>query len=593
LINEQLLRQLSVFAKSFLQNNQLHLQINNENPEESFGLTKTGDDIIISGYTPHFTQRTKGLLDYFVATQFYQINHQINHLPHTQHYKLLKTIISWRAFKLLTTKFAGAKENILLYKYFELTNQGIDAGNNLQVAIESIFYEVRHSAALVLSTEAVNLILQFKTLHESNEGLISNEANFMQEALVFIEKLVASTKPKQGESKITKTQEATQQIQDQQSEERLDEEKDDKNNNAQTTEQQPSEDWDDDISAIAKFIEQNKLKNEDIATALPKQQVVKSKMAYKIGTDDFKYKIFTTQFDKICNIKELCTNEKEIKQIKQHFLLDLRNHKNIAKKDINKLLAKISSASKVNYIYDTEEGKIDKRKFSSVVIKKSAEAVFYKRQEIKNNDITISILVDNSGSMRGRLIKISSIACYLLANALGKINIPTEVLGFTTANWQGGESFKMYQDLENKSQTAGRVSDCLHVIYKSFSQKNSQSNLLNIALMQKDSLLKENIDGEALQWAYKRLLQQKAKRKILIVISDGTPIDDATLSLNEKTYLKNHLHAVVNGIENAKQVTLLAIGIMHNVGTFYTNATQINSVDELSSTLIKNLTEVL
>ena len=592
-VSDLFLKQLSVFAKSLLKNKNLTLKINGEG--DSFYLTHYDNIVEINGYNDSFLNQAKGMLDLFAAKQFYKISS----LPTTSNNaNLLQTLIYWRAFKLLTHKFAGSAKNIKSYKNFELANRGVDAQNSLETALESFLYNIKHPTMLLFSNKANDLILAFKKQMEDSHNSLYNEEQFLNESLAFINNLqnLVENKQKLQTTKNTVNGEARKNQK---------EEKQDKNDNNEEQEGDKSqtenksssvhENWDDDLSEIANFIEQNKLKNKNNPKGEQDDanQVSKRKRTTKIKTDDFKYKIFTTQFDKICNIKELSTNEKENAQIKQHFLLDLKKQASIAKKDINKLMQKLSSASKVNYIYDTDEGRLDSKKFRSLIIKKSSEALFYKRQEIKNNDIAVSILVDNSGSMRGRLIKISSIACYLLSQALGKINIPTEVLGFTTANWQGGESFKMYQDLEHKPQIAGRVSDCLHVIYKSFSQKNSQTNLLNIALMQKDSLLKENIDGEALDWAYKRLLKQKAKRKILIVISDGTPIDDSTVSLNGKDYLQNHLYGVVSNIERSKQVSLVAIGIMHNVGKFYTNATQINSVDELSSTLITKLIKVL
>ena len=514
--------------------------------------------------------------------------------------KVLSILNTWRVFNLIELDFIGTYNNISKYKKNEIVNYAISASNELLILVESILYNCNNQILALYDKKIINLIEQFKQtiLHDSYKNL--EQTRFIILAINLITSLKSSSKTQKKNSSNNDKRSSDANSQNNENyENNYTSNNDNKNNNNQNNQnQEPSDNQWDDLSGIINFINKNKnqdnsLKdtNSDNLEDLQKNQ--NTDYNKKVLFDSYKYSVFTKKFDKTIKITELNKNYNDDLKIKQNFKDEIKYRTKIEKSQIKKLLKKLSSPAKTSYLFDMEEGELDRKKFMNILLKNNYENIFYQKYEAKKNDVAITILVDNSGSMRGRLIKISSLACYLIAKTLSNFNINSEILGFTTLNWRGGESLKMFESLQHKPSNPGRTNDLLHIIYKSFAEKNSANSLLNISLMQKDSILKENIDGEALEWAYKRLILQKQKKKILIVISDGTPVDDATITLNGKDYLINHLHGIINTIENDKSVNLIAIGIMHNVSKFYKNATKINSVEELSSVLFTNISRFL
>jgi cobaltochelatase CobT len=240
--------------------------------------------------------------------------------------------------------------------------------------------------------------------------------------------------------------------------------------------------------------------------------------------------------------------------------------------------------------FDLEEGLLDTSKLSRVIINPFHSLSYKKEKETEFKDTVVTILIDNSGSMRGRPISVAAICADILSRTLERCSVKVEILGFTTKNWKGGQSREMW-NAENKPTNPGRLNDLRHIIYKSADKPWRQAKK-NLGLMLKEGLLKENIDGEALLWAFKRITGRKEERKILMVISDGAPVDDSTLSVNSGDYLEKHLKQTVKWIEENSNVEILAVGIGHDVTRYYKRAIKITDVQELGDVMVNQLTKL-
>ena len=229
----------------------------------------------------------------------------------------------------------------------------------------------------------------------------------------------------------------------------------------------------------------------------------------------------------------------------------------------------------------------DTSKFAQFIADPNHSNIFKYEQENKEKNTIVSLLLDNSGSMRGKPIITSAITTEIITKVLEKCNVNVEILGFTTREWKGGKS-KQKWEAQGKKENPGRINDLLHIIYKGADRKWKQCKN-NLGLILKDGLLKENIDGEAITWAFNRLNKRKEERKILMVISDGAPVDDSTLSVNSGDYLEKHLKKIVKFIENNSQIEILAIGIGHDVSRYYQKAIKITDVQELGDVMISQL----
>jgi len=234
-----------------------------------------------------------------------------------------------------------------------------------------------------------------------------------------------------------------------------------------------------------------------------------------------------------------------------------------------------------------EEGLLDSSKLPRIIMDPYNSLSFKKEKDLDFKDTVVTLLIDNSGSMRGRPITIAAICADILSRTLERCSVKVEILGFTTKNWKGGES-REYWNKNGKIKNPGRLNDLRHIIYKSADTHWRQSKK-NLGLMLKEGILKENIDGEAITWAYSRLKKRKEVRKILMIISDGAPVDDSTLSVNSGDFLEKHLKKTVKLIENKKDIEILAIGIGHDVSRYYQKAIKISDVQELGDVMISEL----
>ena len=304
---------------------------------------------------------------------------------------------------------------------------------------------------------------------------------------------------------------------------------------------------------------------------------------------DSKYKYYTQEFDEIINAEEL-ESEEELLRLRQNLDQQLLGLKNFISKLANKLQRKLLAKQNRSWDFDLEEGTLDTSKLTRIIIDPLNSLSFKKEKDIKFKDTLVTVLIDNSGSMRGKPISVASICADILSRTLERCSVKVEILGFTTKHWKGGQSRQKWID-NKKPLLPGRLNDLRHIVYKSADTPWRQSKN-NMGLMLKEGLLKENIDGEALRWAYNKILRRKEERKILMVISDGAPVDDSTLSTNVSDYLENNLKQTVKWIEKNSSVELLAIGIGHDVTRYYNKAIKIADVQDLGDVMINQLTDL-
>ena len=301
------------------------------------------------------------------------------------------------------------------------------------------------------------------------------------------------------------------------------------------------------------------------------------------------YKIFTNEYDEIKEAEEL-ENEEEIIRLRKNLDQQLINLQNVIAKLANKLQRLLLASQSRSWEFDLEEGMLDASKLSRVIIDPLHHLSYKIEKKTEFKDTVVTLLIDNSGSMRGRPISVAAICADILSRTLERCSVKVEILGFTTKNWKGGKSREKW-NLSNKPANPGRLNDLRHIIYKS-ADKPWRLSKKNLGLMLKEGLLKENIDGEALLWAFKRIAKRKEERKILMIISDGAPVDDSTLSVNSGDYLEKHLKQTVKWIEENSNIEVLAVGIGHEVTRYYKRAIKIADVQELGDVMINQLTKL-
>ena len=304
---------------------------------------------------------------------------------------------------------------------------------------------------------------------------------------------------------------------------------------------------------------------------------------------DLKYKSYTEEFDELIKAEEL-ESENELLRLRKSLDQQLLQLRSFISKLANKLQRKLLAKQNRAWNFDLEEGLLDTSKLPRVIMDPFNSLSFKKEKDIEFKDTLVTILIDNSGSMRGKPISVAAICADILSRTLERCMVKVEILGFTTKHWKGGSSREKWMK-NDKPNLPGRLNDLRHIIYKSADNPWRQTKN-NMGLMLKEGLLKENIDGEALKWAFNKMNKRKEDRKILMVISDGAPVDDSTLSTNTSDYLETNLKKTVKWIENKSNVELLAIGIGHDVTRYYSKAVKITDVQDLGDVMINQLTDL-
>ena len=367
-------------------------------------------------------------------------------------------------------------------------------------------------------------------------------------------------------------------------------EDDDQNQDTDSSEQDPdSTDMDlsdeEDIlqSDMVEIGDEEDIDNEELTKAVRNQ-----------GQEDIKkreipYKIFTNKFDEEIKALDLCEID-ELDRLREYLDQQLQHLQGAVTRLANKLQRKLLAQQNRSWEFDLEEGLLDVSKLTRVIIDPTAPLSFKMEKDIEFKDTIVSLLIDNSGSMRGRPITIAAMCGDILARTLERCGVKTEILGFTTKAWKGGRSRELWLE-QGKFPAPGRLNDLRHIIYKTADEPWRRSKR-NLGLMLREGLLKENIDGEALEWSYNRLLARTEQRKILMVISDGAPVDDSTLSVNAGNYLERHLKNTISKIERDDAIELVAIGIGHDVNRYYKRAVTIVDAEQLGGAITEQLADL-
>lgn len=301
---------------------------------------------------------------------------------------------------------------------------------------------------------------------------------------------------------------------------------------------------------------------------------------------DPRYQVFSSEYDEVVRADELA-DPLELERLRAYLDQHLEPLKGAVSRLANKLQRRLQAQQNRSWEFDREEGILDAGRLARVVASPTTPLSFKVEKDTEFRDTVVTLLLDNSGSMRGRPISIAAICADVLARTLERCSVKVEILGFTTRAWKGGQSREAWLN-EGRAQQPGRLNDLRHIIYKEADVPWRRARD-HLGLMMKEGLLKENIDGEALEWAHSRIVSRPEARKILMVISDGAPVDDSTLSVNAANFLENHLRAVISMVESRRLVELIAIGIGHDVTRYYQHAVTITDVEQLAGAMTEQL----
>ena len=496
--------------------------------------------------------------------------------------KLYKIAEKIRYEKLGSDQFRGVKNNI--QKYYQNRISSLDLKNSEDKIIESFenylrikFFDLEKDKGLEKKLKSYKKDLNEKFKEKINQlnELTDNQAQYNS----LISNLISNMNLDENFEEEEKNEQFEK------------EKRTDPKNEEQKTEKQEQEQNEMSIDSGIPDLEDQAKESDQESEEIEIEDKSKSDFRKKIqkSLGDLKYKTYTEEFDEIIRAEELET-EKKLYRLRKNLDQQLMQLKNFISKLANKLQRKLLAKQNRSWNFDLEEGLLDTSKLPRIIMDPFNSLSFKKEKDIEFKDTLVTILIDNSGSMRGKPISVAAICADILARTLERCSVKVEILGFTTKHWKGGSSREKWMK-NNKPNKPGRLNDLKHIIYKSADTPWRQAKN-NMGLMLKEGLLKENIDGEALKWAYNKMSRRKEERKILMVISDGAPVDDSTLSTNSSDYLETNLKNTVKWIENKSNIELLAIGIGHDVTRYYNQAIKIADVQDLGDAMINQLTDL-
>ena len=480
-------------------------------------------------------------------------------------------------------KYKGIKKNIINnYSTESLINENNNnkqINKNLLKAFE--LYLIKNFLNIKMSKMSQEILEEWE--HRFNEIFFQN-LNFLKENVnnqeIYNSKISTLIKELDFIDNTDSTQNETKNDEDKKEPESKDQNESNTDIEDNTTDKiKPQEEFD-----VSEFRIDEQLSDD-------KQEAFSENISQKLSlkTDNKDYTIYTTKFDEISKAETLESLE-EIKKLRANLDQQLQSFKDLITKLANKLQRQLLAKQNRSWEFDLEDGLLDSSKLARVVVDPFNSLSFKKEKKFEFKDTIVTLLIDNSGSMRGRPITIAALCADILSRTLERCSVKVEILGFTTKNWKGGQS-RDYWSRNGKIKKPGRLNDLRHIIYKSADAHWRQAKN-NLGLMLKEGLLKENIDGEAISWAHSRIKKRNEERKILMVISDGAPVDDSTLSVNSGDLLEKHLKRVVRNIENKNEVEILAIGIGHDVSRYYKRAIKITDVQELGDVMINQLSNL-
>ncbi len=483
----------------------------------------------------------------------------------------------------------GIKSNLENYYYQKINNKKFDELNSKEeINIHDAFelYILENFFKLNLNKNSLKVLNYWRKDFDKNfknhlnylKQNIENQNNYNLKFSNLLEKMDIFDENQNQQSN---------QNQDNQNSANNDNSKNDDNDNNNNASEEKVEDQS--ISETDYDVNQFRMQENSDQTDNTSENLERVSQKLNINKKKIEYKIFTSKFDEIAKAENL-EKQDEILRLRKNLDQQLINFQDLITKLANKLQRQLLAIQNRSWEYDLEEGLLDSSKLTRIIIDPQNSLSFKKEKEFEFKDTIVTLLIDNSGSMRGRPITIAALCADILSRTLERCNVKVEILGFTTKNWKGGQSREDWNK-NGKPQYPGRLNDLRHIIYKS-ADTNWRQSKKNLGLMLKEGLLKENIDGEAILWAFNRLKKRKEERKILMVISDGAPVDDSTLSVNSGDFLEKHLKKVVKTIQDNKDFEILAIGIGHDVSRYYKKAIKITDVQELGDVMIKQLSQM-
>ena len=489
-----------------------------------------------------------------------------------------------RCEKIGTSYFKGVKNNI--EKFYQKRISGLDLKSSEDKIIESFenflrvkFLDFKNEGQIdkKLKSYKKDLNNQFKNKINELKDLTLDQEKFNS----LISKLISNMRLDENIDEEEKREE----------ENNNDEKQSKPQNQEQKTKNKEQEHEEMSIETNVPDLENQAKETDENERELEIEDNTRSDLKKRVNNNfgDLKYKTYTEEYDEIIKAEDLESSE-ELSRLRKNLDQQLLQLKNFISKLANKLQRKLLAKQNRSWNFDLEEGLLDTSKLPRIIMDPFNSLSFKKEKDIEFKDTLVTILIDNSGSMRGKPISVAAICADILARTLERCMVKVEILGFTTKHWKGGLSREKWMKNE-KPNLPGRLNDLRHIIYKSADAQWRQAKN-NMGLMLKEGLLKENIDGEALKWAFNKMMKRKEDRKILMVISDGAPVDDSTLSTNTSDYLETNLKKTVKWIESKSDIELLAIGIGHDVTRYYNRAIKITDVQDLGDVMINQLTDL-
>ena len=454
--------------------------------------------------------------------------------------------------------------------------------------------------------DSLRLLIKKKTLHyklskNSQKGLDMWEDFILNESKSNFSKILSSIDNQEEFAKLSRNIIKDLGYGDQLGEEpEYDDNADNDNQNDESNESENSDENDNDEQQLPDEVEElvsdssttDDLSVEEEINEVEPQEDTNEEQNNRKKTNSFfseadpNYKVFNNIYDEEI-LAENLASEEELAKLRIYLEQQLDQVKGAVSRLANKLQRRLQAQQNRTWKFDLEEGFLDASRLARIITNPTTPLTYKQESEIEFKDTIVTLLIDNSGSMRGRPISIAAICAEIIASTLERCQVKCEILGFTTKAWKGGKSREDWLS-KDRPNNPGRLNDLRHVIYKQADVPLRRARL-NLGLMMKEGLLKENIDGEALEWANKRLIKRSESRKILMVISDGAPVDDSTLSVNPSNYLENHLKNVISMIEKLGLLELIAIGIGHDVTRYYRNAITITDIEQLAGAMTEQL----
>ena len=454
--------------------------------------------------------------------------------------------------------------------------------------------------------DSLKLLIKKKTLHyklskNSQKGLDMWEDFILNESKSNFSKILSSIDNQEEFAKLSRNIIKDLGYGDQLGEEpEYDDNADNDNQNDESNESENSDENDNDEQQLPDEVEElvsdssttDDLSVEEEINEVEPQEDTNEEQNNRKKTNSFfseadpNYKVFNNIYDEEILAENLAAEE-ELAKLRIYLEQQLDQVKGAVSRLANKLQRRLQAQQNRTWKFDLEEGFLDASRLARIITNPTTPLTYKQESEIEFKDTIVTLLIDNSGSMRGRPISIAAICAEIIASTLERCQVKCEILGFTTKAWKGGKSREDWLS-KDRPNNPGRLNDLRHVIYKQADVPLRRARL-NLGLMMKEGLLKENIDGEALEWANKRLIKRSESRKILMVISDGAPVDDSTLSVNPSNYLENHLKNVISMIEKRGLLELIAIGIGHDVTRYYRNAITITDIEQLAGAMTEQL----